>query len=246
MSERRFSETEVSAIFMRAASVDHQRAMPSVEGSMTMGDLLEIGGEVGLAPEAIAEAVSALESTEPIRTRGFLGLPLRVEYIVALDKPLSDAEWGRTVVCLRDVFDVPGAVKSDGGLRQWINGNLQVLVEPSGVGQRLRLRTFKGNAIPLMAVGLGMAGAAGAALAAQVLAGAASANLVVGLSLLAGAGASLLAATALRLPPWAQRRREQMSEVTRRVVRMQLSSGRGSVANELPAAPPVKEPASGV
>ena len=245
MSERRFSETEVTAIFKRAASDDRLRAVPAGDGGMTMRELQEIGREVGLAPEAIADAVSALDATKRLGARGLLGLPLRVEHVVQLDQPLSDNDWERIVVMLREIFDARGVMKSEGSLRQWTNGNLQVFLEPSGTGQRLRLQTFKGNAPPLMGLGLGVAGAAGAALAAQVLAGAASTNVLVGLALVAGAGASLLATTVLRLPRWAQRRREQMTEVARRVVRVRLLSGRGSVGSELPAAVPVSEPAPG-
>src|ERR1041384_5521741 len=105
MRERRFSETEITGIFKRATSHDRLQAVPAVDGGMTMAELQEIGREVGLTPEAIADAVSVLEATKRQETRGFLGLPLRLEHVIELDRPLSDDDWERTVVTLREIFD---------------------------------------------------------------------------------------------------------------------------------------------
>ena len=79
-------------------------------------------------------------------TRKLLGLPLGVAQTVEFDRKLTDQEWERIVADLRETFEAPGVVRQQGSLRQWTNGNLQALLEPTATGQRLRMRTVKGNA----------------------------------------------------------------------------------------------------
>ncbi len=78
--------------------------------------------------------------------RRVLGLPLGVGRTVELGRKLTDEEWDHLVVDLRETFDARGQVRQDGSLRQWTNGNLQALLEPTPTGDRLRLRTMNGNA----------------------------------------------------------------------------------------------------
>ncbi len=79
----------------------------------------------------------------------------------------SDEEWERLVVDLRETFDARGIVRHDGALKQWTNGNLQVLLEPDEKGHRVRLRTTKGDARGMMVGGLVMFGSAAAKTASQ-------------------------------------------------------------------------------
>ena len=62
MTERRFTEAEVAAIFAQAveAPVPGQRQLPSSEG-MTLAQLREIGREVGILPEQLAQAAKSIE-----------------------------------------------------------------------------------------------------------------------------------------------------------------------------------------
>src|SRR5437870_10699022 len=101
-------------------------------------------------------------------TRRFLGLPIGVGRSVDLDRALSDPEWERLVADLRDTFDATGRMRQDGAFRQWTNGNLQAVLEPTDIGHRLRLRTGKGDAVAFLMGGLaigGLAAAMGIALA---------------------------------------------------------------------------------
>jgi hypothetical protein len=62
MSDRRYDDEETAAIFLTAAE-NPQAAplhLPSNEG-LTLADLQEIGREVGISPEAVAQAAQALE-----------------------------------------------------------------------------------------------------------------------------------------------------------------------------------------
>ena len=217
--ERRFNEAEVAAILERATTRDEsgRGLVPAGEG-LTLGQLQEIGREIGIAPELIAESADSLDDPRRTATRRFLGLPLGVERTVQLPRRLTDEEWERIVVDLREVFDTRGVVRQEGALRQWTNGNLQAHLEPSGGAQRVRLRTVKGSAPALMAVGLGIFGAASTGITATVMSGGAGdTGATTVLAIVAAAGAGIVSVTALRLIPWARRRREQMAEVARRI-----------------------------
>ena len=143
MTERRFNEAEVAAIFERATEAHHagQRQLPSGEG-MTLAQLQEIGREVGISPEQVAEAANAIDRVGSPTARKFLGLPIGVGRTIELDRRLTDDEWERLVVDLRETFDARGVLRHEGSLRQWTNGNLQALLEPTATGHRVRLRTM--------------------------------------------------------------------------------------------------------
>ena len=58
----RYSEDEIAAIFERATEAQHvaRRQLPPGEG-LTLAELQEIGGDVGLSPELVAEAARSLD-----------------------------------------------------------------------------------------------------------------------------------------------------------------------------------------
>ncbi len=217
--ERRFNEAEVAAILERATTRDARGPQPASAGDgLTLAQLQDVGREVGIAPEAIAESAYLLDDAGRRATRRFLGLPLGVERVVPLPRRLTEEEWERLVVDLREVFDARGVVRQEGTLRHWSNGNLQALLEPTNDGQRLRLRTVKRSAPRTMAAGLALVGVAGAGILNAALANAMSdVDALVAISLTAAAGAVTIGVTALRLFPWARRRREQMADVAARV-----------------------------
>src|SRR5471030_619631 len=151
MTDRRFNEEEVAAIFKQATESQQtpQRQLPSGEG-LTLAELQEIGRQVGIAPELVVQAASSLSQAGSPTSRRFLGLPIGVARTIELDRKLTEDEWERLVVDLRETFDARGTVRQDGSFRQWTNGNLQALLEPTPTGQRIRLRTVKANARALM------------------------------------------------------------------------------------------------
>jgi hypothetical protein len=124
---------------------------------------------------------------------------------------LTDEEWKRLVVQFRDVFKARGRAEADGSLRQWTNGNLYVLVEPTSKGDRLRLGSVNGRAIASLRLGLVSLGGAGFVAIAALLGGhVASAGTIAGL--VAG-GVVIMAMGALRLRGWARLRERQMEEL---------------------------------
>jgi hypothetical protein len=235
MTDRRFNESEVAAIFQRATETQQSelRQLPSAEG-MTLGQLQEIGKEVGISPEQIAQAAQSLTRGGQVTTRNFLGLPLRVGRTVELDRPLSEAEWERLVVDLRETFDARGRLKSEGSFRQWTNGNLQALLEPTVTGHRLRLRTMKANAYGWMVGGLAILGIT---ISMAITLAVRGEPLFPDVLLSGILGTGFFAIGALQLPSWARLRQRQMAEVAERLAAAVSPFGTTSPegARELPA-----------
>src|SRR2546425_8392593 len=147
MAEARYNDKEIAAIFRAAADEGPQspeREVARDEG-LTLAELQQIGGEVGISSDAVAQAARAVDVRLGAASRTILGLPIGVSRTVNLNRRLSDEEWERLVVQLREVFNARGRTRSEGSLRQWTNGNLQVLLEPTETGHRLRFGTLHGG-----------------------------------------------------------------------------------------------------
>jgi hypothetical protein len=220
MPDRRYDDDEVAAIFQKAAEGQETLPRHAPQGvGLTLADLQEIGREVGIAPEAVAQAAQSMDLGGRAVSQTLFGLPFRVERTVALDRNLTEEEWGHLVVQLREVFNARGTVSASGSLRQWTNGNLQALLEPTATGYRLRLRTVKGSARTSMAAGFAVLGVAAAVAISAATAGQLG-HAVPGIALLSVLGLGMWGNSALRLPAWASRRQRQMEIVAADLVRL--------------------------
>lgn len=219
MAERQYDDEEVAAIFKRAAESEHSALPAPAEGKgLTLAALQDIGRDVGIPAEAIANAARSLEQGGRPASRFFLGLTIGVGRTVEFDHPLSDAEWERLVADLRETFDARGTVRYDGPFRQWTNGNLQALLEPTPTGHRLRLQTVKGDSRAMMSAGLTVLGGAAATAIALGLAGSLGhAGSLTGIGFMAVMGLGMFTAGAVRLPGWARLRRTQIEQVIARL-----------------------------
>jgi len=217
MAERRYSDKEMAAIFRAAAEgpLSPQREVPPEEG-LTLTDLQAIGREVGISPAAVAQAVQALDIRQGAAARTFLGLPIGVARTVNLNRRLTDQEWEQLVVQLRDVFNARGTTRSDGSLRQWTNGNLQVLLEPTETGHRLRFRTLHGAARASIGAGLAALGVTATVAVATAIAGHLG-DAMAGIVLLLATGVAMIVSGALRLPGWARLRGRQMDALAAQI-----------------------------
>ena len=220
--DRRYSKDEVAQIL--EAATDPQAAgdrslPPGPPGDgITLAELQDIGREVGIPEESIELAASRLDSpvvaeSPPVK---FLGMRIGVGRTVYLDRPVSDHEWDLLVVDLRETFNARGTIRQEGSFRQWSNGRLQALLEPTDSGERLRLKTVKSSARTSILMG-GTMLTLFVLYAAGILVGGEAAGFVtLGLAWLVGA--SFFGRYWFRLPRWAATRERQMEEVSGRLV----------------------------
>jgi hypothetical protein len=218
--ERRYREEEVAEIFEAAASERHPapgaNALTSGQG-LTLAELQAIGREVGIPADRIAGAAAALELRRSAARRTDLGMPVSVRRTVELPRAPTDREWEVLVAELRETFNARGRDRSQGGLREWSNGNLHARVEPTETGHRLRLGTTMGNGVALNRVGaLGLLMAV-VMLMVLALSGTLPESLFLPLMMIAMSGGAL-GYNAARLPGWAREREEQMERVAARAV----------------------------
>lgn len=226
MTDRRYSEEEVAAIFERATEAQQstRRQLAAGEG-MSLADLQEIGRDVGIPTDLVTQAAKALDQGARPASRSFLGFPIGVGRTIELDRRLTDEEWEHLVVDLRETFDARGQVSSHGSLRQWTNGNLQALLEPTPSGHRLRLKTVRGNSMALMSAGVAFMGMSAALLIVGLISGELGPTLG-GVGAFSFVGLGTFAVGVLRLPAWARTRQRQMDGVAARLAL--TASGEGS------------------
>lgn len=212
--ERKYREEEVKEIFDLAARRDEiGRPDVSDEGGLTLAELQEVGREVGIEPREIAEAAFALDARgEGLPRRTVLGVPISVGRVVELPRAVTDREWDVLVGDLRETFGAKGKISSQGGVREWTNGNLHAFLEPTATGHRLRLGTQKGSAVPAFifgAVGLAVGLALFTLFFFEDLG---RASLVIP-TLMAILGSVILASNVISLPRWAREREGQMEHI---------------------------------
>jgi len=230
MTDRRYNDKEMAAIFRAATEglQSPQREVPTEEG-LTLTELQAIGREVGISPDAVAQAAQALEIRQGARAGTFLGLPIGVARTVSLNRRLTDQEWEHLVVQLRDVFNARGTTRSDGSLRQWTNGNLQVLLEPTATGHRLRFRTLHGAARASIGAGLAALGVTATVAIASAVGGHLGDGMP-GIVFLLAAGVAMILNGALRLPGWARVRGRQMDALAAQIASSTAQPRDGSAA----------------
>ncbi len=217
---RRYDEQEIAEILRRASEVETGVAStPARLAGLTLDEIQQIAGEVGIEPTRIERAARELEPVSIGPEVTWLGAPRSVSRVVALPRRMTDDEWTRLVVLLRETFDARGEVETTGPIRTWHNGNLEVHVEPVDDGYRLRMRTLKGEveAISVVAISVLMV----ALIMAVAIVGKRGIDPALFISaIFAAGGFGMLATTRLRLPGWAAERKSQMEEIATRVDRM--------------------------
>lgn len=230
-TERRFNDEETAFILERAAQAesesgeagtsltDARHAAPT--GGMTIAQLQEIAAEVGLSSHAVAAAARAVERGDlvPTRQMTYAGLPIGVTRTIQLERNVTDSEWERLVVALRETFQARGRTGQEGTLRHWSNGNLQALLEPTATGYQLRLRTIKSDARPLLFMGA-VALATATATSIPLLMSSAAPVKWLGPAMIAIAGVVSIARTVIMLPRWARTRASQMEQLAATATRI--------------------------
>ncbi len=154
MSEdRTYSEAEIAAIFERASKDQEEaRQKKSDHQGLSLSELKEIGRQSGIDPDLISRAAASMERVQPTAPQSsILGFKTSVFRVVDIDGRLTDDDWGRLVVEMREIFHAHGKTEQHGGFKSWRNGNLRITLEPTEFGHRLRMNTKKGNAGAIIA-----------------------------------------------------------------------------------------------
>lgn len=218
-SQRMYDDDEVREIFATAALRDGAEARPApAANGLTLAELQDIGREVGLDPVRVAHAAAALD-TQALRPRTSLGMPVEVTRVVPLARAPTSVEWEQLVAELRTTFRARGRVSSQGGLREWANGNLHACIEPGENGYRLRLGTVKSGARELNLLGA-VGVITGVTAFGSLLLSTGLTEAVFTPWMIAGGGAAAFAANLFRLPRWADERRRQMEYIAARFAAM--------------------------
>jgi hypothetical protein len=216
MAQRTYDDEEIREIFAVAARRELAKPRPADAPGLTLVELQEVGRQAGLDAAEVARAAAALDARAvqgPERTS--LGMPIEVTRIVPLPRAPTAAEWEQLVGELRMTFRARGRVASQGGMKEWANGNLHACVEPNGSGYHLRLGTLNGQARSLNVVG-GAGLFAGVAALASAIAGGAAQDVIVP-TMIAASGLAAFGSNFLRLPRWADTRRRQMDFIAARI-----------------------------
>jgi hypothetical protein len=219
--ERRYNDHEVAEILEQAANAEV--AATGGGGSpdgLTLAELWKIGAEAGLSPDLVTRAATAIDARgTPARRNSTLGIPVGVRRVVPLDRALEAHEWERLVSMFRDTFGAHGRTSSDGGLRQWSNGNLRISTESTGDGWALRFSTRKSGGPGTVAFG-GIMLLAAVIVAAFSLFETADADTVMVAVMFALAGGANLAWGAVSLPRWAAERENQFQALGEEAARI--------------------------
>lgn len=240
--ERTFTDDEVARILDDATETHASGGALASASGLTISELKDIAREVGIPDSAIDRAVANLDTAPPVPVarRTFLGQTIGVGREVTLPRALTDEEWHRLVIDLRETFDAKGKISDEGAFRQWTNSNLQALLEPTSDGHRLRLRTLKGNAQAFQAVGAAFVGVSGLLSVMQFLGRPTDVSDIVMFGVM---GAAFFLGSRLTVPSWARTRAEQFEQIIARVQqRLASHPVSGGGAAELSSGGGVDEP----
>lgn len=225
--EKRFDDREVAQLIERAAQIaardeakadaepDTALALPEPRG-LTLAQVQEIAHAAGIPADAVARAAAAAARGDlvPTAQRTAFGIPIGVSRQVELPRMMTDVEWDRVVIRLRETFGAEGKVTREGSIRSWRNGNLRIALEPTATGSRVRMSTLRTDAPIRTQVGIGALALSGVMAGLLALAPQVTARNWDVLTVIAGLGAVTLVRNALMLPRWARTRAEQMEQLS--------------------------------
>lgn len=124
MTERRFTDQEVALVLQRASKLEAETEA-GAEGSvgargLTMRDLEQIAGEVGIAPALVQRAVSDMDARRGAGGRGGILGPAGVAKMIdVVPRPLDREQMLSLVRAADDALDLPGSVTEALGEVRW-------------------------------------------------------------------------------------------------------------------------------
>ena len=227
---KRYDENTIAEIFRQAAEAQAEaRDRASRPDGLTLEELEEIGRESGLDPEFIRSAAVRMQTKPRVEDPPqLLGIDIGVARTIELPRRMTGMEWHALVGDLRQTFKAKGKLHESDAFREWSNGNLHIMVEPSGDRHRLRMRTLKGLARELMVGGGTLTAMALIGALILLITGSAGQEMVMLPALLILMGFAMAAAGYAQVPGWARTRGRQMEEIGQRVVERMVTGSEPS------------------
>jgi hypothetical protein len=167
---RRYGDDDIRKIFERAGSSEGTKPRTDISSEgLTLAELQVIGEEVGLSPVRIAEAAATLSIPSATERRNRLGVPVSVSRTVLLARLPVDYEWELLLTELRSTFGVLGKDGSKGNIREWTDGTLFAVIEPTETACRIRCGSSRPGAVLLNGAGFALILAAATMLLAMIM-----------------------------------------------------------------------------
>jgi hypothetical protein len=223
-SERRYTEDEIANIFANAAEQGVARTRTSGSSGLTLPELQQIGSEVGLSPEAVADAAARLDNPAvtwrhpAVITKHHFWLPVEAGKTIELPRRLSDQEWTQLVADLRTTFDARGRVEETANKREWRGGGAHAVLTHTDNGARFQLSSFRRQGIVMLWAAVVSFNVAAITffIAAAGLSDDVDILRTSVFSAIAGTG--IVMTTALKLRAWARLARQQVDGVVARLL----------------------------
>ena len=148
---RRFTEREVAMVLRRAVDMDQDEAVDAPSNGLSLGELREIAGEVGIRPESIERAVTELSQGRNVEPRALLGPPASQVVIRSVPGLLSPGSLQDLVRVADDRVSAPGIVTEALGSIRWTSQDrfltTQVSLTPGTEGTTIRVQERLANRI---------------------------------------------------------------------------------------------------
>lgn len=138
-----------AADVLRRAALLQARAEHEGSPRLSLDELKTAAAAAGIAPEFVEQAyLGAGEARVAAPSERFLGIPTGVQRVRVLPGAISDAEWGRIVLALRDEIGEGGTAEQFGDVREWRRYQTALRFEPEGETTRVTATgEWKGDAV---------------------------------------------------------------------------------------------------
>ena len=154
-SERRLSDDEVSRILRKAVELQHHAGRSGSEG-LSLQSVREIAAEIGIDPEFVNEADSALDRNQGSTMAALAGGPVRHQSWSTYDRALSEEDVRQLIDRIRAASDRQGRVEASLGTVEWKSGgatSLAVTVTRHAAGTDVRIMADRSGALsPVIAI----------------------------------------------------------------------------------------------
>ena len=143
-NNRLYTEKEISTILKRAGERQAEQGEKETQG-LSLEEIQQIAGEVGLDPGIVASVAAELETAlGKEKGQSWLGLPVRVETERVLPGAVSVDQWPEVVSAIENSMGVIGASGQVGKMLEWTYTSklVQYKVSLTPVNGQTKVRVF--------------------------------------------------------------------------------------------------------